>query len=150
MAFRAMSWQYIAGFFDGEGCVDCRITKLPSNRTGRQFRCKIYQNTATVLRAIQEYLTEYDIPSRLEHSVVKAKFRSEKYNYDYENKDKYALVIPGAEATYCFLLEIMPYLIVKLEEAERVIAELEELSDMAQKGLLHPRAASAYKNLREV
>ena len=66
-SWQPLSWAYVAGFFDGEGCVDCgEKTQHHSGGVRRQFRLKFYQNNREVLDEISLFLAGHGIESKVE------------------------------------------------------------------------------------
>ena len=124
MAYKAMTWEYVAGFFDGEGCVDCRVIRNGGGGWGNQFRLKFYQNSGAVLRAIQEFLDSEGIPSRVEVHTRPDRLAK-------GHSGSYALVIGGAQLVTKMLLELEPYCIVKADEIGKALDWLRELADDA-------------------
>ena len=95
-----MNWDYIAGFFDGEGS----ITKVGKN----SFRITFAQNNKDVLDAIKLFLNGYGI-----HSWITKKRPSKAY----PNNIGYHLAFAKSEAVRLFLTQVIPYLIVKKDLA---------------------------------
>ncbi len=95
-----MTWQYVAGFFDGEG----NINICPSR--GRSWPARIVQSETRVLNTISEFLKGNGIESHLYHSYKAGQYKNAK-------KDLWCLQITGESNTRVFLQGILPFLIVK-------------------------------------
>lgn len=93
-----MDLRYIAGFFDGEGCIDVK--------PGSRYAIKISNKNREVLEMIQECVGFGKI------YYHKAGF------WTYETTNMLD--------TYTFLILIRPYLIVKAAKADQAIKILEE------------------------
>lgn len=102
-----MSWEYIAGFFDGEGCI-YRFNKNGSKI--HSFRAFMSQNNKSPLYAIQSFLTDYNIDS-----IMYKGGRTESQ-----------LRITKQQDVLNFLDNILPYLIVKRQKALDTINILTE------------------------
>lgn len=132
-----LDWGYVAGFFDGEGCVDCREGRQVTGTIRRQFRLKIYQNQREVLDTIRDFLSENGIVSRVEVHLRPDRLKK-------GHQGLFALVVNGASDVYRMLLRMEKYLIVKREEADYVIEWLEELRDEALAGRLDGRGGARH------
>lgn len=104
-----MSWQYIAGFFDGEGCITlCRDSSFSPN-------VQMTQTEYSVLEIIKMFLEEHDIPSQI------YSWRSQGPNC----KQRWDLRIRGGRQTVKkFLENVIPYLIVKKLKAQDTLRTL--------------------------
>lgn len=87
-----MNWEYIAGFFDGEGCV---------SHLKNQWRISVGQNTKEVLQEIRDYIGYGTI--------------YKEYSTQYTQGVHYRLQIFRKKEVYAFLSTILPYVIVKKE-----------------------------------
>jgi len=85
-----VSWQYIAGFFDGEGSIS------PKNKR-TSFCIRIAQNDITVLQRIMEFLNMAGIVSGMEKPNGKCN----------------SLRITRRDSVTKFLKFVMPFVIVK-------------------------------------
>jgi len=95
-----LTWQYIAGFFDGEGCIS---VPRGSKHTRGSLTCIMYQKRPEVLYKIQEFLTNHGFSCTVAPN----------------QRDQYHLYIKdGLLGNLRFLREIHPYLIVKKVEAQ--------------------------------
>jgi len=121
----SLSWQYIAGFTDGEGCI--RINS--NHRYGCSPKIAIAQSGARgldVLTKIRLWLLEQDIPS----------------NFDIQEPTKlskltlYRLTITKRETATKFLEGVLPYLIVKKVEAEDLLRHLKIFPALPKGGKL--------------
>lgn len=108
-----MNWDYVAGFFDGEGCI--AITKDNSRKFPRfpcTVRVTISQKRPAVLSEIKGFLKENRIPSTM--------FQVESMRND-KRFDCWLLSIGKSKHAVSFLLKIKDKLIVKRPEAIRVL-----------------------------
>jgi len=98
-----IDWHYVAGFFDGEGCI--------SWHQGETCQAKFTQNDRTVLLELQKFLLSYGIKSGM----------STPHTTRAPASDLYLSNIFGIEK---FLLYILDYAIVKkksiMEALERI------------------------------
>lgn len=143
----SMSWAYVAGFFDGEGCVDCR-EKTREDRDfahRRVFRLTFYQNTRDVLDRINLFLQGEGI-----EAVVRTHTRPDRVELGHSGS--YMLAITGVANVFKCLNGMFPYLIVKEDEASFVIEWLFSLLEDAESGVLDGKgtAKATYLKLRKV
>jgi len=98
-----LMWSYMAGFFDGEGCVSVvgRAGKLDAYRT-LAVQVRFAQKLKTPLERMQIFLKGFDIRSRI---------------VTYPSNTASSLDIQGIGA-YRVLQEMLPYLIVKKNIAQ--------------------------------
>jgi intein/homing endonuclease len=132
-----MSWQYLAGFLDGEGTIVVRDElQASSDHIRRRYRVALYQNNSEVLLEIQEFLAKYKITSHL--YVVNRK--------DARHNRGHVLEIRGAGLAYRLLLKIEPYLRVKEQEADQAIRFINELIETANDSetVMAPMARATY------
>lgn len=120
----AMNWEYIAGFFDGEGCI----------HMSHGGRCKTYVSICQsqdrgrrVLEEISKFLFEADMI----HSVVSS--------YERKNRTKtmHLLTVKRREDVQCFLMYVLPLVRIKKVEAQDVLRYFKmfprvELTDSAK------------------
>lgn len=93
-----LSLEYIAGFFDGEGCVDIRYCVTHKGRYNKfELRCTISQVYRKPLDMIQQVFGGSISPRR--------------------NQTIHYYVVTGRQAN-AFLEAIRPFLIVKADEAD--------------------------------
>ena len=111
-----MSWQYIAGFFDGEGYFGVR--KYDNRKYGGQskgLRALISANQLTknkkVLREISKFLLRYDI----QHCLYDSKYVLKSGNV--------SSTISMGHKTHLrkFLKKTLPFLIVKRKDAIKIL-----------------------------
>ena len=98
-----LSWQYIAGFFDGEGCI--------TTSTGMSIRVTIAQTGdkgLKILTLIQDYVALRGI---------KAKVNSKRV-YSERHSPSWSLVMSETTSCIAFLQGVIPYLHVKKVLAE--------------------------------
>jgi hypothetical protein len=119
MAWLPISWAYVAGFFDGEGCVDCRVGRQTRGTIRRQSRLKIYQNRREVLDAIVTFLEIEGIKA-----TVEIHHRPDRLKKGHSGS--FALAVNGVANVYKMLYAMLPYLIVKNDEAIKAVEDIEE------------------------
>ena len=109
-----MNWSYIAGFFDGEGCIT-----WSKNQTGKRYPYLTMSNTNRyVLDSINRFLLEHGIRSKVyswqsKESIVKGW------------KQKYWLAIQDKTSIEDCIFGMIPHLIVKASKAEDTLELLE-------------------------
>ena len=102
-----MHWQYIAGFFDGEGHISRR-----KHNTAAYYTCVSQATTRrTVLDQIAEFLTQAAIPTT---------FATRKPCTSHPSGHTF-LYVRGFHHVYNFLTPMLPYFIVKYDEAVTMI-----------------------------
>lgn len=101
---KSISWQYIAGFFDGEGNI-----YLFRDSHRERARIQISQKKRYVLDKIKEFLKEQDIKSIIA-------------DYEYATP---SLRINRKSEVLDFLKKVLPFLMVKKEEAQNTIKTIE-------------------------
>jgi len=99
-----MNWDYIAGFFDGEGCI--------THGRSKRYRIMISQTHKEVLESIRDFVG-------VGYVVEVAKRKS-------HWKDSWVFYIAKQEDSLKFLEKIVPGLIVKKQDAQEAIFALEE------------------------
>ena len=102
-----MEWAYIAGFFDGKGCI------YKVKRKGKLLPSRlitISQASRPVLDAITDFLLDNAISCLAVREV---------------NPNHYILDINGMKDVLPFLQNVYPFLIVKKEKAQEAITTLE-------------------------
>jgi hypothetical protein len=129
-----MTWQYVAGFFDGEGNINCEVRKGTSHR---KFELKWYQTTREVLDAIGVFLAEEGIKSNVfEFRAGVRKVRC------------YCLSVASCADVYRALDSMYPYMVVKRTKAEEIMEVIEHRVVEAQAGrLTHHSALRALRPL---
>ena len=95
-----IDWQYIAGFFDGEGNISF------SRHGCGSINVNIYQKRRNVLDIIVNFLQQHNIGATI---------------YTDKRNQCTLRVIGGNKASLQFLKSIMPWLIVKKLEAQDII-----------------------------
>lgn len=113
-----ISWSYLAGFFDGEGCIGLY------HKTPRYTRVLVSVSQAVpreqILNEIQDFLQAEGFQFTLRLSS-KAKVRR-----GYQEQDQYTLYCVNRTEALRFLKKIEPFLRVKKVKAKEVIAWLDE------------------------
>ena len=95
-----MSWEYIAGFFDGEGYVGASLGRT-TNAVG------MCQQQLDILLRIQEFLQDNGIKSNIQ-----------KGGEGYTKKQVWSLRMAGTVEIRKFLPKVIPFLYVKRQKAE--------------------------------
>jgi hypothetical protein len=118
-----VTWQYVAGFVDGEGCISIKTAGL--EKTGTSFDITVSQakSNDAVLFEIQMFLEEHGIFTRIHTKARKNR------NWD----DCSYLTIRRVRDVYEFLVLCLPYLIVKREKALLVLREIEKKARSSDK-----------------
>jgi hypothetical protein len=98
---KRLSWKYVAGLIDGEGCIDVQVTK------GVYVGPRVRVNMSIVARDILELLKN-NYGGRLEYRVSK--------NPD-NWSDSITWSLNGYKESCCFLRNIVNHLILKKEQA---------------------------------
>jgi hypothetical protein len=119
---------YIAGLFDGEGCV-----RYSHNVHGKHHNIKyfsVYLSISNTNQNVMDFLKE-KIP------FVKIY----KTNYNPKNKSLYSMELNTKKAILTFLKAILPYLIIKKEKSYEVIKKINSQISLT------PINRNAYANL---
>jgi len=98
-AERTLSWEYIAGIFDGEGSVFIQ----KQNPTGKASRYTLYAN---IVNTHEKAMSE--IGKQIDGKIYMERFPS--------GKMKYQIILSGPKAKK-FLRDVLPHLIVKKKQA---------------------------------
>lgn len=122
-----VNWDYIAGFFDGDGNVDCK----PNSHGFRRWQLNFYQKRMPILYQIQEFLKSEGI----ENLNITTSCTCPR------------LEVRAAADVYKVLLQLRKRCIVKLDEVEDAYNVLEELIDQALNGELKTSAQARYSRL---
>ena len=122
-----MTWKYIAGFFDGEGSIT-------HNKKG--YRITISQTNKEVLNNIKNYTGVGNI------------FKNSKRRSHW--KDSWVYYIAKQSDVFLFLKNILPYLIIKKNEANKTLPDLESSVNRINKKIRERRIRiKKVKKLRE-
>ena len=105
-----MTWEYIAGFFDGEGTI---------TYNGKGYRINIPQTNKTVLDNIRSFINI--------GGVCKVTKRQPHW------KESWVYFIAKQDDIYKFVKGVLPYLIVKRSKVKKYIPELLLILRMQQK-----------------
>lgn len=114
-----INWQYIGGFFDGEGCIYFNPFLKNKGKTAVHCFAGIYQceNQAKVLYQIQKFLKKNKIDSHIyTRNTIK---RGQNYR-------GVSLEIGHREELLNFLKNIKPYLFIKKQKCKEVIKQIKE------------------------
>ena len=113
--FRRCNWQYVAGFFDGEGSICVSPYRV--------IKVDIAQKDITPLLIIQQFLQEHDLPT---------------FIHIQRSTGVHHLAIFKKESVRDFLRVIAPLLIVKKQQAEdawRFLTMFPSLTNKQSRGL---------------
>jgi len=100
-----MSWPYVAGFFDGEGCI---FMNHISGRLTGHYKVTITQSERPVLQGVAAFLAQNGIDSRIYGRQKMTGQRRQLIN----------LIIQRKENVVKFLRFVIPYLWVKRVQAQ--------------------------------
>lgn len=112
MVSKMLSSEYLAGFFDGEGCV------LIADRKSRNGRKRNYYLQVVLSQKKSDVL--YQIKEQYNCFIKK-----------YHGGDAYFLVLRNQHAV-SFLKDVLPYLVVKLDEAILALAFYKRLNKVGK------------------
>jgi len=119
-----ISWEYIAGFFDGEGTI---------GHTSRYaYKVSFSQSTMPVLEAIKEFLGGYSIYTW----CATYKNKNRKYN------ESYQLQFSASSGVKLFLEGILPYTIVKRMEVLEALNTIKDVRPRVDYDKLKPAIKS--------
>jgi len=108
-----MTWQYIAGFFDGEGYLGAFANRARKSEK-KYWRISVAQKDKSVLEEILEFVGY----GYIYHNKTSGVNRTGIYNYQiYKQRD-----------VYKFLTFVLPFLIVKRKKAIQCISEIDTSS----------------------
>lgn len=142
MAWQEMTWEYIAGFMDGEGSLEYRIVHFKNGNSGLLARVQIYQNTREVLDEIVDFVAQHGVVAK-----VRTHVRPDRVSKGH--KGSYTLVISGARNFFLFMTEIEPFLRVKRLRAVEAIAAVQARCDAVANGeITDGRVVRAYDQER--
>ena len=115
-----ITWQYIAGFFDGEGTIFYTTTWAKNRKTGkRTYKCK--RIAVAVAQSLPQKKVILEIAEFLRKQKIGFSFVKSKKHIPYLRLD---IGVRGEQIS--FLKEVLPYLIVKKEKAVDGLKFLEE------------------------
>ena len=124
--YSCMTWNYIAGFFDGEGSI---------TNNGKGFRITICQTNKEILEDIKCFVGF--------GYVIKVKKRKKHW------KDSWVYYIAKQREVYSFLTQISPFLKIKRESAESCLPLLKQTIERQQKQQIRlSKRIRAIKKLR--
>ncbi len=95
------SWEYVAGFWDGEGCIWMPVGK------GRTVSASISQTDPKVLIAIKEFLERQGLKPKLRKQSGKSK---KAFN---DKADHWTILFQGTKKTSFLLEKLLPFLNTK-------------------------------------
>lgn len=113
-----MSWAYLAGFFDGEGCIEIAKASAGHSYRFERVRVRICQSDsqAAVLDEIAEFLIERGFhPTLGQHRPASGSWQAAT-----------RLTLNRAAENRRFLTKILPHLRVKQEKAQEALVFLSQ------------------------
>lgn len=113
---QSISWAYVAGFFDGEGSINCSRS---GDRWGLVAKMCQTAGKHDVLSKIKEFMLSRGVESKFSTPYVKGK-----------RKPLETLHVTTFGDCFRFLVYVSPYLIVKKERAEESLQVLRERFQM--------------------
>ena len=129
---------YIAGLFDGEGCVHLKsINKGRYEKNGIQYQCMI-----TLTMCHEETVRKLSLLYPGNKVYVREGLKK-------EYKTSYRWQLSGREDVKKFLLDIAPFSITKKDDISRGLRFI-ELLDSEEGGKWHPRSQNVLDELREL
>lgn len=128
-----ITWEYLGGFTDGEGCIQMKTRKSTGYVDWAVHWVQAGDRGEKVLKQIQKFLKKNGIESSLLHVDMK--------KYNPRAQDQCRLCINRISEIHKLLSFLEPYLIVKKEECKTARQGIEKLSIQARQGRL-PKAAS--------
>ena len=108
-----MNWAYIAGFFDGEGCL--HMVSMSNRRLFQGFNIHIVQagkRGKRALQQMQEFLHDEGVTSGIYYH------KPYKERKVYSKQEIWELAFGSRDSIVRFLERILPYLTVKKSEAQ--------------------------------
>lgn len=122
------NWQWIAGFFEGEGFIGWTAPKTPRSRQGVGARVVIGQKDRRPLAAVLRFVRDNGCPSATLYLRPPAKSRSSLGR----PSAVWILMIQRREEVRLFLEAIAPMLYAKRRKAEQVIRLVAALQDRSE------------------
>jgi hypothetical protein len=105
-----MNWEYIAGFFDGEGNFQVNPVRSAGKMKSYQLLIRIYSTNKEILERINEFLD------------YKGHIYTKKASRDNPNRNLvYEFVVAKKENCLLFLQNIFPHLIVKKAQIDYLL-----------------------------
>jgi intein/homing endonuclease len=123
VALPPISWAYLAGFTDGDGCI---TTYWSKNRSYLNVRVKWTQkeSDSVVLDAISIFLVENGIKvTERQVSVYQGGHKFPQRELCISNNSDVAAVLRG----------ILPYLVLKADKARETLQGLDEIEDLKKR-----------------
>jgi len=119
---RPITWQWLAGFTDGDGCISMEVSK--GRYRYSRIRWSQKESTSWVLDEILELLQKYDV------KVTDRNFSVAIKGHKYPQRE---LCITNAADTRFVLRKLLPYLVVKRERAIEALEILDEVHRLKKK-----------------
>src|SRR5687767_2483146 len=128
-----MDWGYVAGYFDGEGNVNC----APTERGGNTRQLSWFNTHAESLGAIRDFM-----------GVGQVRVRSPNCSGFGSRKIQYVLTVSNKKDMLYALDNMLPHLIIKRERAELLRAYLIDHVDESRMVNFGKTAAVSTEQLR--
>lgn len=133
------SWQYIAGFFDGEGCVTSGgkvrpYPKVQMTQVGEQGR--------VLLQGIAEYMRAFDIESHTWRREIAKYYPGKPW------RDVYVLTITKTESQLRFFEHVLPYIYIKKVVVEDFLRVMKLFPSMPTGSPIYNRQRSEEQKLK--
>lgn len=141
---KAITWQWLAGFYDGEGCLN--LTHNKSKRlTAFSPQIDLVNTNQPAMELIISFLEAHEIPVYVNKSKKHARFHRDSGR---SHKQRMTIRIARMKSVKRFLEYLKPHLVLKREQAELL---LEFVSSRAE-GYTRTteRDFEIYKRLREL
>lgn len=128
MLIGEVGWAYIAGFFDGEGCVKVRPECSPGHGYGTPMVSIVQtrERGRLLLEEIQAFLASYNIASKVRNYTPK----------NLNHQQSWGLWIYSRPSVCLFIRRVIPYIKIKKVEAQDVL-RYSKLFRMPRRGPSH-------------
>lgn len=139
-----ITWEWLAGFYDGEGCLNLTHQKCKRN-TAFSPQVDLVNTNFPAMEAIVAFLAEHEIGVSVTLSKKHRKFHRDSGR---QHKQRMTIRIARMKAVKRFLELLSPHLVLKREQADLL---LEFVSTRAEKYTrTSERDFEIYRRLREL
>ena len=139
-----ISWQWLAGFYDGEGCLNLTHQKSKRN-TAFSPQIDLVNTNHAAMELIISFLADLDIPVYVSKSKKHGVFHRDSGR---SHKQRMTIRIARMKSVKRFLEHISPYLVLKREQAELLLEFVSSRAERYTKTT--DRDFVIYKRLREL